>query len=518
MQMWDVASSNGETKVIAPRDVWFTLRVEYYHTTGRVITYVNGTSVYDSTNIIGGVADSISAVTFTADEGLNATLFLDDMTLCELTEVNTPEEPENPVNPEEPAGPINPDTDGLPNGEDGANVLTFESSENGNFPNALTMSLTNSSSSISIEELVRSETNKKAMTFKTVKGNKDEIKLSLTETAEEHNAFVFESDLCIHHDGGSSSYAFTVTMADADGNAVYKFILRIGDAGMQMWDVSAVSGTTKVIAARDAWFTIRVEFILTETGAKAMTYVNGTLKYESENVISQNPVTEVIFTPDEGLNATVNLDNMSLSERAVVLEEEEEVEEETGTVLGFENGAVSSKITPTLESGALTVEEYKDHKALVLTTANGSYDRISLDHTAGVAEGYDMTIFEADLLLHHIGPSSAYNENIALLDQNGREIYKFTLRHADAGVYMQAAGQEGAVIAARWVWFSLRLEYRHSEGGDTVTVLVNGQTVYESSLTVSLDAIGSVSIAPDKGLASKLYIDNLALYTEIEEK
>ncbi|MBQ7292696.1 MAG: hypothetical protein IJW79_03025, partial [Clostridia bacterium] len=517
MQMWDVASSNGETKVIAPRDAWFTLRVEYYHTTGRVITYVNGASVYDSTNIIGGVADSISAVTFTADEGLNATLFLDDMTLCELTEVNTPEEPENPVKPEEPAGPINPDTEGLSNGEDGANVLTFESSENGNFPNALTMSLASNSSSLSIEELVRSETNKKVMTLKTVKGNKDEIKLSLTETAEEYNAAVFESDLYVQHDGGSSSYAFTVTLADADGNAVYKFILRIGDAGMQMWDVATVSGTTKVIAARDSWFTLRVEYVLTDTGAKVLTYVNGALKYESENVISRSDVALVSFTADEGLNATVKLDNMSLSQKTVVIEEKEEVEEETGPVLGFENGAISSKVTPSLQSGTLTVEEYKDHKAMVLTTANGSTDSIKINHTAQTAEGYTVTVFEADLLLYHVGTSSSYNENITLVDKDGNEVYKFTLRHASAGVYMQAAGQEGATIAQRWVWFSFRLEYHHSQEGDFVKVYVGDTLQYESTLSVSAEAIGGVVIAPDKGIASKLYIDNLALYTTTEE-
>ncbi len=520
MQMWDIADENGETKIIAKRDVWFTLRLEYYHELGRVITYVNGEEVYNSANLCSRVTDKISLVSFTADEGLNATLFLDDMSLSEETEKNeptdpTPDEPEEPIVPD---GTVNPDTEGVENAEDNANILTFESSENGNFPNALTMRLANSQSSISIEELVRSENNKKVMVLKTVKGNKDEIKLSLTENTEEYNAFVFESDLYVKHDGGSSSYSFTVNLTDAEGNAVYKFILRIGDAGMQMWDVAAVSGSTKVIAQRDQWFTLRVEYVLTDGGAKALTYVNGLLQYESENVISVSEISGMSFIPDEGLNATVKFDNLSLSEKTVVIEEEEEpVEDEPGPVLGFENGAVSSKVTPTLQSGTLTVEEYKDHKAMVLTTADGSLDQIKINHTTETLDGYTMTVFEADLLLFHVGPSSAYNENVTLTDKNGNEVYKFTLRHANAGVYMEAKGQSGAVIAQRWVWFSLRLEYRHLAEGDTVTVLVNGNIVYESSLATSAEGIGGVIIAPDKGIASKLYIDNLALYTAKEE-
>jgi hypothetical protein len=225
----------------------------------------------------------------------------------------------------------------------------------------------------------------------------------------------------------------------------------------------------------------------------------------------------MVFTPDVGLNATVKFDNMSLSEKTVVIEEEEPVEEESGPVLGFENGAVSSKVVPTLQSGTLTVEEYKDHKAMVLTTAQGSYDKIKITPTAESADGYNMTVFEADMLLYHVGPSTAYNENFTIVDKNGNEVYKFSLRHANAGAYMEAVGQTGAVIAQRWVWFSFRLEYRHLAGGDTVTVLVNGSVVYESSLTTHTEEIAAVNVIPDTGLASKLYFDNLTLYTTVEE-
>ncbi len=520
MQMWDIAYENGETKVIAPRDSWFTLRVEYHHESGKVITLVNGVEVYNSTNLCAPVAEVISRVRFEADEGLNATVLLDDMSLVQSDGQETPEKPEEPETPTEPEKPetdINPDTEGLENAEDNAAKITFEYSENANFPNSLVMRLANASSSIAIEELVRAEDNRKVMVFKTVKGNKDSVKLTLTEGASEYNATVFETDLYIQHDGGSSSYAYTVALTDTNGNAVYKFVLRIGDAGMQMYDIASVTGTSKVIAARDSWFTLRVEYIRTADGVKVMTYVNGELKYESDNVISSEDIVAVSLTPDEGLNATTKLDNMSLSKRTVEITEEEVVPEEAGPILGFENGAISSKVTPTLESGTLKVEEYKDHKAMVLSTADGSYDRIKISHTANKVEGYNVTVFEADLLLYHVGPSSAYNENVYLVDKDGNEVYRFTLRHADAGVYMQAIGENGAVIAQRWVWFSFRLEYHHSAEGDFVNVYVGDTLKYESILSKSVDEIGGVVVSPDKGIASKLYIDNLALYTEKEE-
>jgi len=509
MQMWDIAAENGETKVIAKRDTWFTLRVEYYHESGSVITYVNGDEVYNSTNLCAAVTEKIASVSFTADEGLNATLFLDDMSLCELVKKEEPSTPEEPQEPEKP--------DDIENEEDGAKLITFESSVTGNLPNALTVSLQNSSSAVIIEELERAENNKKVMSFKTVKGNSDTLKFALTEKADGSNAYILETDLYIQHDGNSSSYSFNLFLTDIEGNTLYRFVLRIGDAGMQMWDIAAVSGTSKVIAARNAWFTFRMEYILTDDGAKVLTYVNNTLQYESDNVISAAPVAGMVFTPDVGLNATVKFDNMSLSEKTVVIEEEEPVEEESGPVLGFENGAVSSKVVPTLQSGTLKVEEYKDHKAMVLTTAQGSYDKIKINPTAESVDGYNMTVFEADMLLYHVGPSSAYNENFAIVDKDGNEVYKFYLRHANAGAYMEAVGQTGAVIAQRWVWFSFRLEYRHLEGGDTVTVLVNGNVVYESTLTTHAEEIGAVNVTPDTGLASKLYIDNLALYTAKEE-
>ena len=82
---------------------------------------------------------------------------------------------------------------------------------------------------------------------------------------------------------------------------------------------------------------------------------------------------------------------------------------------------------------------------------------------------------------------------------------------------MQAIGENGAVIAQRWVWFSIRLDYHHSTDGDFVKVYVGDTLKYESILSKSVDEIGGVVVSPDKGIASKLYIDNLALYTEKEE-
>lgn len=530
MQMWDIHSSgNGETKVIAKRDTWYNIRVEYYYGESggvRIVTYVNDSIVYDSDRVYNPTS-KITSLSFTADEGLNATVLFNNLSLTEKVQDQPngdSEENETPTpKPEDPIGPVNPDTPDLENTEDKAEKITFESSADNNLPNAVTVGLAGSTSTLKIEELLRAENNKKVMTLTTTKGSKhnDYVALALTKTAETYDATVFETDLYIKHDGGSSSYSFTVTLLDDGGNVAYKFILRIGDAGMQMWDIGESTGQTMVIAKRDTWFTLRVEYLHNE--GKVLTYVDGTLKYESGNLTGNavSKLEKMSFVADEGVNATVKFDNMSLIQTTVNYVAPEEpkppVEEETGPILTFENGGISSKITSSLSSGTLTVENYKEHNALVLTTVKDSQDSITISPTATDAEGYTVTVFEADMLLYHSPPSTAYNENFAIYDSEGNAVYKFTLRHADAGVYMTAEGQSGSIIASRWVWFNFRLEYRHGTEGANVTVYVNNEVVYESVLASSASKLSSVKIFPDSGLGSKLYLDNLGFYTKIAE-
>ena len=523
-------TSSGDMTVVAKRDSWFKLRVEYrYAESGKAeaVTYVNGVQVYRSTRFWNGIPrDDIARLTFTPDEGLNATVFLDDMYLGE--EVIDPNKPDTPITPEEPKPEepkpdgINPDTEGLPNDEDNAEVLTFESSSNGNFPNSLTASLKSANSSLVIEELIRAENNKKVMTLKTVKGNADSLSLALTKSLDGYNATVFETDIFVHHDGGSSSYSFTLTLADASGKAAYKFILRIGDAGMQMQDIGLYNGEMKVIAKRDTWFTLRVEYLHGDD-SKVITYVDGVKVYESTNLSADaaSDVSRLSFVADTGVNATVKLDNMSLAQRFIEITEEEPetpTEEESGPTLDFESGSTSSRITASLTDGSIAIEEYKEHKALCFTTVQGSADSITVKQTKSAEEGYNITVFEADMLLRHMGPSTAYNENLAILDKDGGVLYSFTLRHADAGVYMQTSGQSGAIIAQRWVWFSFRLEYHYGADGNRVLVYVNGELKYESALGASATEAAALRITPDTGISSKLYLDNVTFGSVVKEE
>ena len=531
IQIHDInGNDSGDMVVVAKRDSWFKLRLEYrYAESGKseVVAYVNGSQVYQSTRFWSGTPrNNIASLSFTPDEGLNATVFFDDMYLGE--EVIDPNKPDDPISPDQPKPEepkpdgINPDTEGLPNDEDTAELITFESSSNGNFPNLLTASLKSTDSSLVIEELIRAENNKKVMTLKTVKGNADSLTLALTKSLASYNATVFESDIYIRHDGGSSSYSFNVTLTDASGKAAYKFILRIGDAGMQMQDLGLINGDMTVIAKRDTWFTFRVEYLHGDD-AKVVTYVNDVKVYESQNFPADavGDVSKLSFVADTGVNATVKFDNMSLTQRLIESEEEEPkdpIEEESGPTLGFEEGGISSKITASLTNGTLTVEDYLGHKGLCLTTAQGSADSITIRQTKSAEADYDITVFEADMLLRHMGPSSAYNENLALLDASGNKLYSFTLRHADAGVYMQTPGQDGAIIAQRGVWFSFRLEYHYGATENRVLVYVNGELKYESTLGSSTTEAAALRITPDTGISSKLYLDNITFGSIVNEE
>lgn len=531
IQLHDMnGTDSGDMVVVAKRDSWFKLRIEYrYAESGKAeaAVYVNGSQVYRSTRFWNGIPrNDIASLSFTPDEGLNATVFFDNVYLGE--EVIDPNRPDTPITPDQPKPEepkpdgINPDTEGLPNDEDNAEVLTFESSSNGNFPNSLTASLKSADSSLVIEELIRAESNKKVMTLKTVKGNADSLSLALTKSLTGYNATVFETDIFVHHDGGSSSYSFTLTLADASGNAAYKFILRIGDAGMQMQDIGLYNGEMKVIAKRDAWFKLRVEYLHGED-ARVVTYVDDVAVYESENLPKDaaSEIAKLSFVCDVGVNANVKLDNMSLAQRFIEITEEEPetpTEEESGPTLDFESGSTSSRITASLTDGSIAIEEYKEHKALCFTTVQGSTDSITVKQTKSAEEGYNVTVFEADMLLRHMGPSTAYNENLAILDKDGGVLYSFTLRHADAGVYMQTSGQSGAIIAQRWVWFSFRLEYHYGADGNRVLVYVNGELKYESALGASATEAAALRITSDTGISSKLYLDNVTFGSVVKEE
>jgi hypothetical protein len=71
-------------KVIAKRDAWFKLRVEYLHGEDtRVVTYVDDVAVYESENLPKDAASEIAKLSFVCDVGVNATVKLDNMSLAQ---------------------------------------------------------------------------------------------------------------------------------------------------------------------------------------------------------------------------------------------------------------------------------------------------------------------------------------------------------------------------------------------------------------------------------------------------
>ncbi len=555
-----------DTAAIADR--WFRLRIEYRHgsaDTVKILTYINGSLVYESDRFYGkstenklaqptGDADRVRMSFYSATA---ATVLYDNVILKKVAVGDTPERlPDDPWD--------------IPNCDDDSPTISFEESAPDNLPDRLTVTLGSQSSSVTVEEMNRGTESSKVLGLTTVKGSADTVRLGITEECEGYNVTAFEGDVYIRHNGGSSAYGFELYLTDSSGLHSYLLLLSISDV-IKISDNSGnsdsnvpgrIPGTQIAGPARDTWFHIRVEYRHGSADTtKIITYINGVPVYESDRFYGKSSVvtdktpygniTEMRFIPNTGLNATVYFDNMRLAREKIEVSEDTPIdtpnEEDGSAVLGFESSSsdnLPSALTPTLGSVNSSVSiveterEGEKTNALAFTTLNGSTDRLTLTVTAD-AEEYTKTVFSADMMVKHLGGSSAYGFELYFTNSSGEHSYLMLQRIGDAGYQIgdisansKVSGSGGEDIrvvnqlqslAPNGKWFNLRVEYYHGNRGSVrIVTSVDGVKVLESTNFYGshaegaepIDDITEIRFIPNTGISATVYFDNISLIRE----
>jgi hypothetical protein len=555
-----------DTAAIADR--WFRLRIEYRHgsaDTVKILTYINGALVYESDRFYGkstenklaqptGDADRIRMSFYSATA---ATVLYDNVTFMKVKQAGTPERlPDDPWD--------------IPNCDDDSPTIGFEDSAPDNLPDRFTVILGSESSSVTVEEMNRGGESGKVLGLTTVKGSADTVRLGITEESEGYNVTAFESDVYIRHNGGSSAYGFELYLTDASGLHSYLLLLSISDvikisdnSGNSETNVPGrIPGAQIAGPARDTWFHIRVEYRHGSADTtKIITYINGVSVYESDRFYGKSStatdktpygnITEMRFIPNTGLNATVYFDNMRLAREKLEISDDTPTdtpnEEDGSAVLGFESSTsdnLPSAIAPTLGSVNSSVSiveterEGEKTNALAFTTLNGSTDRLTLAVTSD-AEEYTKTVFSADMMVKHLGGSSAYGFELYLTNGLGEHSYLMLQRIGDAGYQIgdisanaKVSGSGGEdirvvnqleALAPNGKWFNLKIEYYHGDRGSVrIITYVDGVKVLEStnfygSHNENAEPAGDITeirFIPNTGISASVYLDNVSLVRE----
>lgn len=243
---------------------WFNLRIEYYsgdHNTVRIRTYINDQLVYVSCGYYGRSStvygtsplNIIDRVVISSYGGVVGTLCLDDMSLTYQNIVPT----DYPLTyvPKE----AEPD---LPNDEDGAEILTFESSVTGNLPGAVTKELASAGGALTVKEELRGGVSSKVMAFTTTGETGDKLYIAKTKTLSGYNAIRFSTELkfenlktagslYIYFRNGTTVLNRIVLTVDAEGkiefsdyyNSAYSFSTAEGKTGISALDWNTFSLT-----------------------------------------------------------------------------------------------------------------------------------------------------------------------------------------------------------------------------------------------------------------------------------
>ncbi len=192
----------------------------------------------------------------------------------------------------------------------GSAVIDFE---NDRIPSSVSSSLNSTGSTF----FVTTQNGRKAAYLRTYSDAADIIKFTPTVIAEnDYDTVVFDTMIQLRHSGPSTTYFQNFELTDAEGNTAYKFTLRHGDAGMQFNDKT--NNEQLVIAPKDAWFNLRIEYIyVDENNVTINTYVNNELKFTSTNFSGNTAIREVcVFkhTTDSGVGAMIFYDDVSFKQ------------------------------------------------------------------------------------------------------------------------------------------------------------------------------------------------------------
>ncbi len=172
--------------------------------------------------------------------------------------------------------------------DDTDEVMTYEYSSTGDFPNRVTATLKTGGAKAAIEIMNRAGSLTKVVNFTTSAGGADYIDF-VTPASEKYNSIVFESDVYF---GINGYYEINVLNSSDSSKNAYRPVLSGRGGKLYCYDTSTNGGANpspeKAIADLNTW--VRFKMIVdlgvpSAESAKAQIYINNILVYESQNFI-----------------------------------------------------------------------------------------------------------------------------------------------------------------------------------------------------------------------------------------
>ncbi|MBQ8321483.1 MAG: hypothetical protein IJX92_03865 [Clostridia bacterium] len=207
--------------------------------------------------------------------------------------------------------------------DDTDEVITYEYSSTGDFPNRVTATLKTGGAKAAIELMTRKNEVTKVLNFTTSAGDADYIDF-VTPASEKYTSIVFESDIYF---GINGYYEINVLNSTDGSKNAYRPVLSGRNGKLYCYDTASNGGANpgpeKAIADLNTWVRFKMIVDLGTCGAEsanAQIYINDNLVYDSQNFVVKNgslsidSLNRVRFYTHSSSTGSLYFDNTSMKE------------------------------------------------------------------------------------------------------------------------------------------------------------------------------------------------------------
>ncbi len=408
------------------------------------------------------------------------------------------------------------------NPEDTQATRTFEHSSEESYPNRIIPSL--GSGTLTFPKVKRG-TDTRVLALTTPKGSQDALTFGITRKEASFNAVAIDTFINITPTEGGGAFELEFL---AGTQTAHKIILEYDTEGILYATTSKDYSKVKIGECGD-WIKLRIEYSSTghdydgdgDEEILSKLYVGSRLKATAyapfSSAIATRNITHVKITSWASTAAAVYLDNLTVEQTTVKIDEKADIESpedtenpenssETLTYDGSVGANLPSAVQGTLSStGSLSAEiveskEGNADKALAFVTPAGNIDKLLFALTK-THESANTVIFSTDLKIFNTSHDNYLY--MYLKDSEGNIAHKIILGDSASTTnifvqdqYLNGSGTGrtyNAVIVPEGVgkWWNMRLEYADSEDGIVFKFYVDGTLAVSS--TIPYDANNVVS-------------------------
>ena len=449
------------------------LAVEWYLSRDVIQIYVNGACTAISALQYNAAAEEL-IVNSAKVSSVSGRLTVDDLVLESYNKYYVSESPDGE------------------NTEDGAEIITFESSTGSNLPKSITASLKSGGASVKIDEMIVAGQKSKVFVLNTYKGGADFVDITpVSKSGSAYDCFVFEADICYNATGSVFVWFYK------GDTAVYRINLNIQSKILHIDDnpgfppYGTMGNPATPVACVD-WFKLRIELYNTdELSMAARIAINGKYFAESTEPSWQalvKDITRVDLATASSSVGELMLDNVYAGLGNKTIEPDVGGDDETATekVEDFTDSSVSSvgggvtgstvNVTTNSAGATVKIEDKGDGDKYLRLNTKGAKDIIKILPTFDPLDGNTTFVFETDIRFNTYMVINLFGDDSS--SYSNRRIY-FYPDGTTAGY--DVTGTWGTTnLITMGEWFKLRIECYNSADGHLVTkVYVDGEVMEE---------------------------------------